>query len=89
MGFISWLVEKFRKEEDFEIEDYEFACPKCGSKQLGYSTVICNFASVVAKDEDPQYVQTVHCYNCGFKHQGKPEDQNNEYLRVLTRTKKE
>ena len=38
MGIISWVKQLFSGDEDDDVDlnDYIFSCPKCGSKNLGY-----------------------------------------------------
>lgn len=60
MGIVAWLKGLWKNKE------YEFVCPKCGSKDLGYSSVIINFVEVIREQEDPKYEDTHICNNCKY-----------------------
>lgn len=69
-------------EEDIE---YVYCCPKCGSEQMIYSTIIGNFVQVVSQTEDAKYIQIASCPKCGFRVQGKLDECGDEYLNQLTK----
>lgn len=87
MGLTSWIKGLFKPEilDDFEINDYEYSCPKCGCKKLGYSSVISNFASVIINQDDPYYTYMIDCPECGFKVTSEDEK---ETFRQVHREKK-
>jgi predicted RNA-binding Zn-ribbon protein involved in translation (DUF1610 family) len=61
MGLVDWFKHLW---EDVEEEYY---CPKCGSTQFGTFSIMSNFAQVISGQEDPKYIQTYKCCECGFK----------------------
>ena len=87
MGLISWFKEVFGEDDEDVHEDWEYACPKCGSTNLGYFSGLANYVQVIQGTEEPRYVQSVCCNDCGFKHKGSVDDEN-EYLEVLKKVEK-
>lgn len=68
MGLGNWIKGLFKPAEidEFNIEDYNYFCPKCGSSNLGYSSIISNLKEVIGDGQDPQYEYRTHCLDCGF-----------------------
>ena len=50
---------------------------------LGYFNVICNFVQVIRGTEEPRYIQSVKCSNCGYKE----ESEDNSHLKYFEVTK--
>jgi predicted nucleic-acid-binding Zn-ribbon protein len=63
MGIVKWWKNLWAKPQT------EYVCPKCGSKDLGYTSVISNFVDVVRGTEDPTYLQSARCFQCGYSEQ--------------------
>ena len=89
MGLKSWISSFFKDEEDFNVEDYEYSCPRCGSKRLVYGSVIGNFTQSILNSEERKYVQTATCLDCGFSVKSELGDTSDNYLKQLTMTPKE
>jgi predicted RNA-binding Zn-ribbon protein involved in translation (DUF1610 family) len=88
----SWIKSLFQKEEtqvDDEQDDVIYACPKCGSTQIGYFTGLVNYSDVVIRGKHPKYGQSARCTICGFKTKVYLEDDNNTCLCELVEVKKD
>lgn len=62
MGLVGWLLKKFNKEP----EETEFKCPKCGSTDVGFYTVLSNFVQVMREQESPKYTKYIECNHCKY-----------------------
>jgi predicted nucleic-acid-binding Zn-ribbon protein len=62
MGLVAWFKNLWDNEEE---EPTEYCCPKCGSEQIEYFSVISNYVQVI-RGEDPKYINTAKCNNCGY-----------------------
>lgn len=82
MGIISWVKQLFSGDEDDDVDlnDYIFSCPKCGSKNLGYFTGLANYVQAMQGLADPLYSQRVRCLDCGFSIVSEPGDESNQFL---------
>ena len=77
MGMVKWWKNLWAKPQA------EYVCPKCGSKDLGYTSVISNFVGVVNGIEDPIYVQSVRCFICGYSQQSQDGSHLKEFKKCL------
>lgn len=68
-----WVEKLFKKEEEPE-EDIVYACPYCGSTNLGYYTGLINYIQVVHGLEHARYAQSARCLNCGYRTEAYEED---------------
>lgn len=82
MGLVAWIRTLWQKNEQ-AYEQKTYACPKCGCTDLGYFNVICNFVQVIRGTEEPRYIQSVKCTNCGYKE----ESEDNSHLKYFEVTK--
>lgn len=64
MGLFSWFREKFL---DLEPEETVYKCPKCGSTDVGFFTVLVNFVQVMREVEQPKYIKYIECNQCKYK----------------------
>ena len=62
MKIVDWLKGLWDNDE----EEIEHCCPRCGSKDIGYFSVISNFVQVIRDIEKPKYLETIKCTKCGF-----------------------
>ena len=87
MGLGNWIRGLFKPEQqeddEFNIGAYDFSCPNCGSTRIIYGSVIGNFSKVVLHQEDPKYVETATCMDCGFKINSELDDTSGIYLKQL------
>ena len=65
MGIVAWFKNLWENKEASE-DEVEFYCPRCGSNQIGYFSVISNYVQVIRGLEQPKYVETQKCSKCGY-----------------------
>jgi predicted nucleic-acid-binding Zn-ribbon protein len=81
-----WIEKLFKKEEpEPEVEIY--ACPKCGSTNLGYYTGLVNFIQVINDIEKPKYGESARCLSCGYSTEVYLEDSDKDVSYELVRVK--
>jgi len=72
------FLELFKKKEE---KEPEYKCPKCGSDRIGYFTGISNYIQVVLGEEEPKYVKSATCLDCGFRSISGVDDTSDTYLK--------
>lgn len=82
MGIKAWWKSLWSKTE------IEYVCPKCGSKDLGYTSVISNFVEVVRGTADPVYLQSARCFHCGYSEQSKDSSHLKSFMRKVCKAEK-
>jgi predicted nucleic-acid-binding Zn-ribbon protein len=80
-------VEKLFKREEPEPEVEIYACPHCGSTNLGYYTGLVNFIQVINDIEKPKYGESARCLNCGYRTEVYLEDSDKDISYELVRVK--
>lgn len=79
MGLANWIGGLFKKGE-MNIPERVYVCPHCGSKKIGFLSTIGNFVEVMQDLEEPRYVKTAMCENCGYKTMSDIGDEGDSYL---------
>lgn len=87
------IFNKKQKAKQVDVDDnneeYIYICPKCGSKDIGYLTLLHHFETQKDDTNIPVYSSSARCNNCFFKTKSYIDDTEDSVLKELRRIKNE